>query len=99
MAEQEVLYNSEEGEAEFARLEEHIETARADREESEIEEADNEDAGLYNQVACYPSEFNVKGSVLEYFQLFFDNSVFQQLTENTNLYTSFKGAGNSGSRP
>jgi len=133
MADNEVFYDSEEGEAEFARLEEYIETARADHEEAEVGEAEHEEEGResesrpqhrsriaatqplptlppvpefeplvqqrHNRVACYPPEFNLNGSALDYFQLFFDNSIFQLLAENTNNYASFKGAGNAGSRP
>ena len=120
MAEQEELYDSEEGEAEFTRMEEYIATARADHEEPEVEEAENEPeeggwergyrpqhrsrtaASLplpalppvpefepliqqkHIQRACYPPELDVNGSALDYFQLFFDDSVFQLVAENTN---------------
>jgi len=134
MAEQEELFDSEEGEAEFERMEEYIATARADHEEPEAEEADDPEEGgserghrpqhrsrteatlplptlppvpefqplvqqKHTRVACYPAEFNVNGSTLDYFQLFFNDSIFQLLAENTNLYASSKGAGNAGSRP
>ncbi|PWW74878.1 hypothetical protein C7212DRAFT_345434 [Tuber magnatum] len=130
MAEQEALYDSEEGEAEFAHLEEYIETARADHEEPEEAETEDEQRGSgsrsehrphttatqllptlpplpvfeplvqrrHNREPRYPPDFDVNGSALDYFQLFFDNSVFQQLAENANHYASCKGAGNSGSR-
>lgn len=52
----------------------------------------------HEQHARYPIGFDVNGGALAFFKLFFDTTVFEQLSENTNLYVNFKHAGDLGYR-
>jgi len=52
-------------------------------------------APRHEQQADYPKGFNVNAGVLTFFRLFFfDNAVFEQLVQVTNLCASFEHAGN-----
>ncbi|PWW80428.1 hypothetical protein C7212DRAFT_172436 [Tuber magnatum] len=48
----------------------------------------------YKQYALLPVDFDIAGGPLGYFQLFFNEYIFQELAENTNQYADRRGAGN-----
>ena len=57
------------------------------------------DSAMHARQTCYPLGFDpVNCGALGFFQLFFDDIVFEQLAETTNSYAIFKGASNPGHR-
>ena len=51
-----------------------------------------------HQAQC-PAGFAPNSSPLDYFQLFFDDDLFDLLVQNTNQYAASKNAGGNGTRP
>ncbi|PWW74291.1 hypothetical protein C7212DRAFT_365300 [Tuber magnatum] len=122
-----VLYDSEEEEAEFMCSEEYLDTYRADHEEEETENerssrshAGNDEGvqatrrlpalppvleytplhhptARHDRQAQFSDGFKAE-SPLDYFQLFFDDNLFDLLVKNTNQYAESKNAGRNGTR-
>jgi len=53
----------------------------------------------HDRQAQYPAGFAPDSSPLDYFQLFFDDDLFDLLVQNTNQYAASKNAGGNGTRP